>query len=444
MLTKHIVGVLACTIATALLAPTRLRADEPVIYEVFVRNFSKEGTLAAVEARLDDIAELGVDVLWLMPIYPIGHVLRKGSEGSPYAVTDYMAIHPDLGSIDDLRHLVQATHERGMKLILDIVPNHVAPDHPWVAEHPDWVLHDKQGRPRPPIAAWSDTVGLNYANAELRKEMTSVLEYWIRECDIDGYRVDVAGMIPPDFWKSTIPQLRALKPGIIMLAEAEGPTYHDLGFDFCYDDTLRTLLVHIAREKKPAAQLNRYIGSALAEYPPGARLMRFTENHDHGRTAERFSAPSDRAAAAAVFTLPGAPLLYAGQEIGLNHLPNLFEKDPINWKGGSTAVRQFYKRLIDIRKKHPSLAGGRWEVLNAVGATTAAYVRATDDEEILVVLNFVNDRRPVEVDGLRDAKSIAKLEDLVRDVDVSFEVDGGRLRIVDGVEGERVLLITRQ
>jgi len=417
--------------------------DHLIIYEVFVRNFSEAGTLAEVEQRLDDLADLGVNVVWLMPIYPIGESLRKGNIGSPYAVLDYQSVHPDLGTTEDLKRLVQAAHQRGMKLILDVVPNHCAPDHPWVTEHPEWIQRDEKGHPKPPIAAWSDVVGLNYNEVGLRESMITALKFWITECDIDGYRVDVAGMVPEDFWREAIPQLRALKPGLVMLAEAEGPVYHQIGFDLSYDDSLRNLLVKIARKQQPVSKLNAYIASAIDLYPPGAQLMRFTENHDHARTAQLFPPPMDRAAATAVFTLPGAPLIYAGQEVGLSHLPNLFEKDPVAWERGDPAVRTFYRKLIQLRNDHSALTQGRWQALQTDNENMAAYLRADEHDEILVLLNFGTDETPVTVTGLSREPVIERLEDIYDEGTIPVEINGDAVKIQAPSRPDRILRIVR-
>jgi len=434
-------------LGTPVLSVSTKAADAPddlIIYEVFVRNFSEAGTLAEVERRLDEIADLGVNVVWLMPIYPIGESLRKGGAGSPYAVRDYKSVHPDLGTTEDLKRLVQATHQRGMKLILDIVPNHIAPDHPWVTEHPDWILRDEKGNPKPPIPSWWDVVGLNYNSAELRESMISVLSHWITECDIDGYRVDVAGMVPEDFWKDAIPKLRALKSGLIMLAEAEGPVYHQLGFDLCYDDSLRNLLVKIARNQEPVSHLNQYVSSVNERYPVDAKLMRFTENHDHGRTTERFPPPMDRAAATLVFTLPGVPLLFAGQEIGMSHLPNLFEHDPVDWKQGDPDVRAFYKQLIQLRKSHPALMRGRWQALQTDNENVVAFLRADEHEEILVLLNFGTDESPVTVTGLTLEPTIQILVDLIGENNIPVQIDGPAVKILAPCQPARILQFVRR
>jgi len=434
---------LLCTPALPMVTQASELHDNLIIYEVFVRNFSETGTLAEVEQRLDKIADLGVNVIWLMPIYPIGESLRKGGAGSPYAVRDYQSVHPDIGTTDDLKRLVQAAHQRGMKLILDIVPNHCAPDHPWVTEHPDWIHRDMWGHPKPPISAWSDVVGLNYNAAGLRERIISILSYWITECDIDGYRVDVAGMVPENFWREAIPKLRTLKPGLILLAEAEGPVYHQLGFDLSYDDSLRNLLVNIARDRQPASQLNHHISSVIERYPPDAQLMRFSENHDHDRTTELFPSPMDRAAATAVFTLPGAPMLYAGQETGTSHRPNLFEHDPVAWKQGHPDTRSFYKQLIELRRNHPALTKGRWQSLQTDKDKVVAYLRADDKEEILVLLNFGADETPVSVSGLSLEPTIIRLEDLSDESALPFEMNNPAMNILAPCRSDRIIRIVR-
>jgi glycosidase len=439
-----IAAALLLAIPSTLVGQTAEHRDDLIIYEVFVRNFSEAGTLSEVERKLDHIADLGVNVVWLMPIYPIGEVLRKGSVGSPYAVRDYQAVNPDLGTIDDLKRLVQATHQRGMKLIIDIVPNHVAADHPWITEHPDWIVKDAQGKPKPPIPAWSDVVQLNFESKELREQMFDVMKYWITEYDIDGYRVDVAGMVPQSFWREMIPRLRAVKSDLILLAEAEGLIYDELGFDLCYDDTMRNLLVKIGQGKEPAAKLNTHVASVINSYSPLAHLMRFTENHDHNRTVNLIPPPIDRAAVAAVFTLPGAPMIYNGQEMGNAKRLNLFERDPIDWKQGSKKTLKYYQRMVQLRNDHPALMSGQWLALKTDRDDAVAYLRSDDREEILVLLNFGHEDIPITITRLPTVSTIVGLEDLVGERSIPFSISGSTLTVLAPCRPDGIYRLVRK
>ena len=362
---------------------------DTVLYCVFPRNFSEAGTLQAIEAKLPDIADLGATALWLMPIHPIGVEKRKGAEGSPYSVRDFRAVHPALGTHQDLASLVAAAHARDMKVLLDFVPDHSAWDHAAVKEHPDWFMKDEQGNPRPPVPAWQDVVQFDYGNPEVRAEMQSIMRFWPARCGIDGYRVDVAGMVPGDFWRESIPPLRAAVTGLVMLAEAVGPDYHAQGFDLSYDMGLRDLLVQVAHGRQSAAALGRHLEDVRDHYPAGALLMRYTENHDIDRTAAAMPGPAARTAAALVFALPGVPLIFAGQEAGIAHRPGLFDRDVVPWGGADAATRDFYKGLVKVRQEHAALRRGSLKICKTDKPDKVlALTRTLDGETILAVFNF--------------------------------------------------------
>lgn len=372
---------------------------DTVLYCAFPRNFSEAGTLKAIEDKLPDIADLGASALWLMPIHPIGEERRKGAEGSPYSVRDFRAVHSSLGSIDDFTALTAAAHARGMKVLLDFVPDHAAWDHAAVKEHPDWFMKDEQGNPRPPVPAWQDVVQFDYGNPEVRSEMESVMRFWPERCGIDGYRVDVAGMVPGDFWRESIPQLRAVVTGLVMLAEAVGPAYHEQGFDLTYDMGLRDALVQVVHGQQPVAALARHLEDVRDHYPAGSLLIRYTENHDIARAASAFPAPAARTAAALVFSLPGVPLIYAGQEIGLAHRPDLFEKDVVAWDEGDAGLRDFYKRLAESRRAYVALRRGSLKICKTDQPDhVLAFTRTYDTETILAVFNFSDERLDVTID----------------------------------------------
>ena len=362
---------------------------DTILYCVFPRNYSDAGTLKAIEEKLPDIVDLGANALWLMPVHPIGEEGRKGAEGSPYSVRDFRAVHPALGTHEDLSSLTAAAHARGMKVLLDFVPDHSAWDHAAVKEDPDWFMTDEQGNPRPPVPAWQDVVQFNYGNPEVRSEMQSVMRFWPEQCGIDGYRVDVAGMVPGDFWREAIPQLRAAVTGLVMLAEAVGPDYHTQGFDLSYDMGLRDLLVQVVHGQQPASALARHLEDVRDHYPPGSLLMRYTENHDIDRAAAAFPAPSDRTAAALVFALPGVPLIFAGQELGIAHRPDLFEKDVVPWGEGVAGKRDFYKKQIGVRREHAALRHGALTICTTDQPEKILAIKRTWGEEaILAVFNF--------------------------------------------------------
>jgi glycosidase len=338
------------------------------LYEVFVRDFSDEGTLAGVTAGLGRIEAVGAEVVWLMPIHPIGEVERKGELGSPYSVTDYRGIHPDFGDHEDFRALVRAAQDRGLKVILDWVANHTAWDHPWVTSHPEYYARDESGRMTVPrdehgnLTDWTDVVELDYGNAGLRRAMIDEMLYWVEEFGIDGFRVDVAGMVPDDFWREAIPQLRAARP-LLMLAEWGDLRMHRVGFDLTYPWGSYHRLKETWRGN-PASEFVDDEIRELADMPEGGFRMRFTTNHDETAWDEPpvdlFGGPAGaRAAFVAMALLPGPPLIYNGQEVESPQILGLFAREAIEWsQPDADGARAFYRQVIHLSRNHQDLAFG--------------------------------------------------------------------------------------
>ena len=343
------------------------------IYEVNVRNFTPEGSFRAFEKHLPHLQQMGIGIVWLMPVHPIGEVERKGPLGSPYAVRVYFAVNPEFGTLDDLRHLVQAAHALGMKVILDWVANHTSRDNALIAEHPNWYQHDAAGQLIPPVADWTDVVALDYRNREMRRYMIEALAWWIREADIDGYRCDVAGLVPTDFWDEARPVLDAIKP-VFMLAEWDelypsgGLGWEEFdsdtrllekAFNMAFGLRLHYLLDRIAEGQAALAEIDAYLAAERTKYPLSVYLMHFTSNHDvnswDGTEYERLG-PLARPFAVLTALLPGMPMLYSGQEAGLNRRLEFFDRDPIDWNG--YPLQDFYTRLFQLKKNHPALRNG--------------------------------------------------------------------------------------
>ncbi len=375
------------------------------IYEVNVRQYTPEGTFRAFEAHLPRLAAMGISIIWLMPIHPIGEQHRKGTLGSQYAVRDYFGVNPEFGTLDDLRHLVDAAHALGLHVLLDWVANHTSWDNPLVTEHPDWYQHDAQGRLVPPVADWHDVVAFDYGNPALRHYMTEALCYWVREADIDGYRCDVAALVPTDFWDEARPALDALKP-VFMLAEWDelypsgGLTWEEFNsdthlleraFDMTFGLRLHYLLDTIAEGTAPLAALDEYRAAERAKYPPSVYLMNFTSNHDvnswDGTEYERLG-PLALPFAVLTVLLPGMPLVYSGQEAALRKRLDFFDKDPIGWQ--DFPLQDFYTRLLQLKRRHPALHNGdvasRFERLPGP-ASLYGFVREKAGAAVLCVIN---------------------------------------------------------
>jgi glycosidase len=333
------------------------------IYEVFVRDFSPAGNFQGLIDGLDRIEAVGANVVWLMPIHPVGVLRRKEPLGSSYSITDYRAINPDYGTEEDFRNLVSAVHARGMKLILDWVPNHTAWDHVWVSKHPDrYTLVDgKMTEPRNAdgtSTGWTDVADLDYGNPETRRAMIADMRYWLETFGIDGFRADVAHSVPYEFWREAIRQLRAVRP-ILMLAEAGEHEMHKLGFDLTYAWESYHKLKAVWKGE-PASSWVAFEVQDLSALPKGGQRLRFTTNHDE--TAWDMppvtlfgGAAGARAAFVAMALLPGRPLLYNGQEVESPQQLGLFVKEPVAWdQPDATAARAFYQRVIALARTHPA------------------------------------------------------------------------------------------
>ncbi|MBU0507363.1 alpha-glucosidase C-terminal domain-containing protein [bacterium] len=372
------------------------------IYEVNVRQFTPAGTFAEFREHLPRLKELGVRVLWFMPIHPIGEQNRKGTLGSYYSVRDYLAVNPEFGTMDEFKSLVRSAHDLGMHVLIDWVANHAAWDNPLVEEHPDWFTQNEKGDFVPPVPDWHDVIDLNYEREGLRDYMIEAMRFWIRETDIDGFRCDVAGMVPWDFWADAIEALHEIKP-VFMLAEDESPAAHEKGFDVTYSWNLHWLMSGIAHGKRSVLALDSLFIRERNAYPPDAHRLRFTDNHDenswNGTVFERLG---DAAEAFAVLTLtvPGIPLIYSGQEAGLDKQLEFFERDPIDWR--EHHLRDVYRILLRLKRENRALWNGssggaivRCET--NLPETVSAFVREKDDQDVLVVLNLSAEPKLVEV-----------------------------------------------
>ena len=370
--------------------PKQQPLENSVVYEMNVRQYTPEGTFAAAQQELPRLAEMGVDIVWLMPIYPIGVEGRKGTLGSYYAVKDYCAVNPEFGTLDDFDAFVAEAHKLGMRVVIDWVANHTSPDAVWTTERaPEWYERDAEGKTTF-TADWSDTANLNYENKDVWKGMADAMRFWM-ERGIDGFRCDMACEVPLEFWQETIAGLRADYSGMYMLAEGEEPLLHSLSdFDASYSWELHHMLNAIARGEKNIPELLEYLERDAQRQPADAFRLMFTSNHDENSWAgTEFERMGDAAKLMAVltFTLPGGqPLIYTGQEMGWNKRFQFFEKDHIPaWE--KNGYFDFYKELIDIRHSNPALAagnkGGRFEVVSAEDSVLV-FTRTLPDNKVTV------------------------------------------------------------
>ena len=372
------------------------------IYQINTRQFTREGTLRAAAAELPRLKELGVDILWLMPIHPIGEANRKGRLGSPYAVRDYRAVNPEFGTLQDFKAFVADAHKLGMRVILDWVGNHTSWDNVLRSSHPDWYAKDSEGKPHPtPWYDWDDIIDLDYAKPGLRRYMTESMAYWVRETGIDGYRVDAAGLVPQDFWDHASRTLRAIKP-VFMLAEWESRDMHRVAFDASYAWTWWDTLHDIARGKRDATALYTYYAWGQKFYPRQAYRLLYTSNHDKnawdGSDAELFG-PALDAAIVFSFVSEGMPMIYNGQEAGNRKRLAFFDRDPIAWQPSPYA--ELYRKLIALKKANTALWNGEFgaqmiQVPNTAPKKVFSFVRANGRDKVFVALNLSGERVEAE------------------------------------------------
>lgn len=383
--------------------PTPDWATNGVLYECNVRQFSEAGNLRAVTDALPRIKDLGVDILWLMPIHPIGVKNRKGTLGSPYSVRDYYAINPDYGNLEDMKNLVSTAHTLGLKVIMDWVPNHTAWDAVWMKKHPEYYTRYKGAFTVPlnergePIADWSDIVDLDYNNPALRKAMIEAMQYWINTCDIDGYRVDMSGLVPNDFWLELRPALDSIKPVFLLSEWQDEPNHFLSAFQANYGWKWKDVTKNIWAGKSSASALDTLLAELDSFYPTGYYQLYFTQNHDEntwaGTDADLYGVSAD-AFAVLAFTWQGIPMIYNGQEDHLVQQLGFFNHTPIRWK--NYARTSFFQTLSALRHRNQALwsgnAGGKLEKISTgKDEQVYAFIREKAGERVLVVLNLSNE-----------------------------------------------------
>ncbi|RIX51042.1 alpha-amylase [Paenibacillus nanensis] len=368
-------------------------SDKAVMYEVNVRQYTKEGTFKAFEAHLPRLKELGVDILWFMPIHPISRTNRNGTLGSYYAVDDYKAVNPEFGTEEDFKALVDKAHELGFKVLLDLVANHTGWDHAWTA-NPGWYTTDEAGNiVMPPNTNWADVADLNYENEDMQDAMLDAMKYWVSEFDIDGYRADYAGGVPKSFWEKARVELEKVKPVYMLAEDDQQISLLSHAFNSNYGWPLYNLMNRVAKGQTGAEQVRLYAERLENSFPAGTYPLNFTSNHDENSwTGTEFERLGDavQTMAALSFTLPGMPLIYSGQEAGLNKRLQFFEKDEIAWD--DLSMQTFYQRLVKLKHDNAALwngnAGGPYRSLEAGDGRLLAFERTKGDSTVVVIMNL--------------------------------------------------------
>ena len=380
------------------------------IYELNVRQYTNSGTFAEFETHLDRLKELGVGILWFMPIHPIGTQNRIGNLGSYYSVKDYYGINSEFGTLDNFKALVDSIHAKGMYVLMDWVGNHTSWDNSLTITHPEWYVKDGNGNFTPPPGTnWTDVIQLDYSEQELRDYMIEAMKFWITEVDVDGFRCDAVSFIPLDFWEEAIAELKNIKPEIFMLAEDDGTEYQTAGFDMSYGWGLygfgEGILVNIANEINNANFINGYSTLENTNYSSSHYRMYFTSNHDenswYGTVFELFG---DAAEVFAVLTstFRSMPLIYSGQEAGLDHRLLFFDKDEIAWQPHPFA--EMYKSLLHLKKENKALwngnEGGQLQrVLTTNNPAIFAFVREKENYKVFGIFNLTDSVRTFTLQG---------------------------------------------
>ncbi|MEM7572047.1 MAG: alpha-amylase family glycosyl hydrolase [Bacteroidota bacterium] len=419
-------------------------AKDAAIYEVNIRQHTPEGTFKAFTADMDRIVDLGSDILWLMPMFPISEAERKGPLGSPYAVADYTTVNPEFGTEADFQALVDRAHELGMRVILDFVPNHTGWDHAWISDQPDWYTQNEAGEIIDPIEpetgeswGWTDVADLNHGNPDMRAAMIDDLVYLIETFDIDGYRMDVAHQVPDVFWAELTPRLRAAKADVFMLAEAEIPSQLNQEFFAAnYGWEFHHIINGIAQGDSSAEQIKSWFEEFDHDHEYGFQ-MQFITNHDEnswsGTVRERMG-NNWQPMAVLTNTIEGMPLIYSGQEAGLDHQLRFFSKDTISF--ADTSRYGFYRSLQELKTETKALWNGSYgaspQFLETATdpKTTIAYARVKGEHGVLVLLNFGDSSADFVLPQVAHGRYIdafTEAETIVSEAAVTVAANGYRL-----------------
>lgn len=369
-----------------------------ILYEMNIRQFTTEGTFRAASERLPFLRSIGVDAIWLMPIYPIGEEDRKGSLGSYYSIRDYKGVNPEFGSEADLRDFITKAHALGIKILFDWVANHTARDARWISERPvDWYERDQEGRAKVPWD-WSDTAKLNYANREVWRGQIDAMRYWVEQFGIDGFRCDMAMLVPIEFWQEASAELHAIKSDIFMLAEAEEDNLFEGAFNMSYQWNIHHIMCDIAKGARRVWDLRNAMHAERQRYPREAMRLSFTSNHDEnswsGSEQSRFGRALE-VMTAMTFLMPSTmPLIYTGQEVGYDHSFAFFDRDPIPeevYKEGYAT--ELYRRLADLKHSQRALDSGQRggdviEIENNAKDCMMTFVREVADSRVVAIVNL--------------------------------------------------------
>ncbi len=396
--------------------------ENAVIYEANIRQYSSEGTFNAFAKDIPKLKKLGVKILWIMPIHPIGVEKRKEGLGSYYSVKDYKGVNAEFGNLQDFKNLVKKAHDNGIYVIIDWVANHTAWDHPWVKQHPEYYATDKDGKMISPFD-WTDVVKLNYSNPETRKVMISDMSYWLKEANIDGFRCDVAMEVPVDFWDDAFVQLEKIKP-IFKLMEAEQPNLMEKSFDMSYGWDFHHIMNDVAQGKKTVKDIDNYMIEHPKKYDKDDFSMLFTSNHDenswNGTEFERMGAAVETFAAL-TYLMPGMPLIYNGQEYDFEKRLKFFVKDELTHNKGK--MFPIYEKLSALKNSNVALNGAKnpasyKRLTTSNDENILAFEREKDGKKVVFIANLSNQTLQSTINLKGDFK------DYMSGYKIQFRTDG--------------------
>jgi glycosidase len=374
---------------------------DAVIYQLQIRNFTPEGTFKAATVKLEEVKSLGVNTVYLLPFHPTGLEKRKGSLGSPYSVRDYLAVDPAQGSLEDFRAFVVRAHALGLRVITDLVFNHTAWDNVLVQAHPNWYARDANGKMRSPLPDWSDVAQLEVKSLEVQQYLAGVGIFWLEQ-GVDGFRADVSRFLPVSFWQYFRKAVKSFKPDALLLAESPDIEWHDRAFDVSYDWQGLPLVIQTMNGLRAANDFFGYQAQV------GVPKLRYIENHDQDRIASKFRQPLQRRVLAALLLLqPGVPLIYAGQESGLEHRPSIFDRDPLDWSKGDPSLQEWYTKLLSVRASLEPLRRGEFWFIAGQSSRVMAFIRISRGQQVNVLLNLSENPQKVNlpVQAWKDAVS---------------------------------------
>lgn len=383
-------------------------AKDAVIYEVNVRQYTEEGTFSAFSEHLQTLKDMGINTLWFMPIHPISETKRSGVLGSYYSITDYREVNPEFGTKEDFKALVDQAHEMGFKVMMDWVANHTGWDSAWIKDHPDWYTKGADGEITDPVGmGWPDVADLNYDNMDMRAEMIACMKYWVEEFDVDGFRCDYASGVPTDFWEAARTEIESVKPVLMLAEDDSNKALLNYAFDLNYNWELYDALRYVVIGTKRANVIKYYIPD---DYPDGTYRLNFLDNHDKNSwehtIMDAFSRDALPAMFSLIYTIPGTPLIYTGDEIGLDHNIAFMEKDSIDWNSSDVSYRELLAELAAIRSENPALYSGNYggaiEYVDLGENSVLAFTREVDGNIVKCLFNLYKKETTVDVSAMFD------------------------------------------